>query len=818
MKISYNWLKQYTGLDIAPDKLSIILTDCGLEVEAMEHIGINKSRLQGVVVGYVLQKTKHPNADKLSLTQVDIGQSEPLSIVCGAANVAPHQKVLVATIGTRIVGAKGEFVIQQSKIRGEVSQGMICAEDELGLGDSHSGIMILNDDAPIGQAAAEYLQGEDDVVFEIGLTPNRCDATSHIGVARDIIAVVNSRSDVVHALLLPDVSAFTVDNNTLPIEIAVEDTQACPRYTGITLSGVTVADSPDWLQQKLKAIGLRPINNIVDITNYVLFETGQPLHAFDADGIVGNKVLVKKLDDKTKFTTLDGVQRELSQHDLMICNASEPMCIAGVFGGEHSGVTHQTTRVFLESAYFNPTSVRKTSKFHALKTDASFRFERGADPNITVYAIKRAALLIKEIAGGSISSNIVDVYPVKIADFKIDFSLSRMDNLIGKHIEKEMVVKILNALQIKIVADQGDVLQLEVPPFKTDVTRAVDVVEEVLRIYGYNHVEFGDDLRSSISFFPKPDPEKVQNIIADYLTSIGFFEIMTNSLTKSDYYENNAELFEVEKLVRLLNPLSKELNVMRQTMLFSGLESVAFNKNHKNGNIFFYEFGKVYFKNESTSPDPRDKYGEYKHLALFVSGNIHDQSWNTAEQKADFYYIKALVDQIIKRLGIDIKQFGMAENQTPALFTEQLTYKMNDTVVCEFGKLHPHILKQTDIKDPVFYAWLNWDVLFAIPKQPIAYREVSRFPEVKRDLALLLNKSIKYKEIEKIAFETEPLLIKRVSLFDIYEGEKIGEGKKSYAVSFILQDEERTLTDERIDACMNKLIAAYAVKLEASLR
>ena len=819
MKISYNWLKKYTCLETTAEELSIILTDCGLEVEAMDHIGVDKSRLEGVVVGYVLDKSKHPNADKLSLTKVDIGKDEPLSIVCGASNVAPNQKVFVATVGTKIINAKGEFVIQKSKIRGEVSEGMICAEDELGLGDSHEGIMVLADDAPIGMSAIDCLNVEEDVVFEIGLTPNRSDATSHIGVARDILAVVNAASNKNHRLHLPDVSSFAIDSTVLPIEISIEDAIACPRYTGVTLSGVTVTDSPKWLQDTLKAIGLRPINNIVDITNYVLFETGQPLHAFDAQKIIGQKVIIKKLEDKTKFTTLDGIVRELSANDLMICNANEAMCIAGVFGGEKSGVTSVTTDIFIESAYFNPTSVRKTSKHHGLKTDASFRFERGADPNITVYAIKRAAMLIKEIAGGTISSEIVDVYPSKIENTEMEFSLARMDSIIGQHIDKSIVENILTSLGIIISRQTEDTLWLEVPPFKTDVTRPIDVVEEVLRIYSYNKIAIGDEMRSSLSFFPKPDPEKVQNIVSDYLTSNGFFEILTNSLTKQAYYENNSTIFPNKQLVHILNPLSKELNVMRQTMLFSGLECVAFNKNHKNQNILFYEFGNVYFLNQSDSDNPLTKYSEQKHLALFVSGNIHDKNWQTQEQRVDFYYLKAIVDTIIKRLGIHKNICTIAEHQNPLLFSEQLTYTFNNAIVCELGNLQSTILKQTDNKDAVYFAYLNWDMLFSdMPKQKIEYSEIARFPEVKRDLALLLDKSITYSQIEQIAYQTEAVLIKKVSLFDVYEGENIGENKKSYAVSYILQDEEKTLTDERIDSCMNKLIEAYKKQLNATLR
>jgi phenylalanyl-tRNA synthetase beta chain len=819
MKISYNWLKQYTSIDLPPEDISKILTDCGLEVEGIEHAGIDKSRLQGVVVGYVTAKTKHPNANKLSLTRVDIGLSEPLSVVCGASTVAEGQKVLVATIGTRVVTSKGEFVIQKSTIRGETSEGMICAEDELGLGNSHAGIMVLDADAPIGIPAADYLNAEEDHVFEIGLTPNRSDATSHIGVARDLIACINAKDHTNHTLQIPDVSAFKVSSQNLPIEIIVDDADACPRYTGLTMMGIHVEDSPVWMQTQLKNIGIRPINNIVDITNYVQFETGQPLHAFDADMIAGKKVIIKKYPDKTRFTTLDGVERELSSNDLMICNAKEPMCIAGLFGGEKSGITRATKNIFLESAYFDPATVRRISKLHGLKTDASFRFERGADPNITVYAIKRAALLIEEIAGGKVAMDIVDVYPEKIAHRKIEFSLSFMDKVIGKHIDKDIVKNILQSLGIIITSESNGILSLEVPPFKTDVTRPIDMVEEVLRIYGYNNIEFGEGMRSSLSYFPKPDPEKIQNVISDYLTSLGFYEILTNSLTKEAYYEKNNSLFDPARLVRILNPLSKELNVMRQTLLFSGLESVAFNKNHKTPNILFYEFGKIYFRDPSDSTEPLDKYSEFKRLDLFLSGNIQDANWHAKEQPTDFYFLKAMVDNIIRRAGVDKSRIKMKEEQTPLLFSEQLNYYIDGNLLCEMGELQTELLKQYDIKEPVFYASLHWDTLLeCIDTKGIKYAEVCRFPEVTRDLALLIDKNVNFGQIEAIAYKTEPSLIRKVSLFDVYEGKNIDPEKKSYAVNFILQDEEKTLTDEQIDACMNKLIAAYTKQLNAQLR
>ncbi len=819
MKISYNWLKQYTNLDIDPDELSIILTNCGLEVEALEHVGIDKSRLEGVVVGYVTEKIKHPNADKLSLTKVDIGTGELLSIVCGAPNVEQGQKVLVATIGTKMSTAKGEFTIQKTKLRGELSEGMICAEDELGLGESHAGIMVLDKNAPVGVAAKDFLNAEDDYTYEIGLTPNRSDATSHIGVARDVLAVVNCKNNSSIKLRIPDVSPFKPDNNQLPINIINEDKVACPRYTGLTISGVQVKESPAWLQEKLKIIGLRPINNIVDITNYVLFETGQPLHAFDASQIKGNTVIVKKLAEGTIFKTLDGVDRKLTANDLMICNSEEGMCIAGVFGGEKSGVTTETKNIFLESAYFNPVSIRKTSKHHGLKTDASFRFERGADPNITVFAIKRAALLIKEIAGGEISSDIIDIYPEKIENRIFDYSLEKLNILAGKTIEENTVINILNSLDIEILSKNDDKLRLSVPPLKTDVTREIDVMEEILRIYGYNNIECSESVHASLSYAQKPDAEKMQNVISDYLTANGFYEIMTNSLTKKEYYTNNSNIFSPEQLVHLLNPLSKDLNVMRQTLLFSGLESVSFNKNHRNSNTFFYEFGRVYHFKPLDAEQPLDKYSEQKQLSLFASGNIVNPDWHSKEHAADLYFMKAYAVNVMKRMGIDTNSLQIKENSTPALFNSQITYYQGDMQLCDLGQLHPAILKQFDIKDEVYFCVMNWDnLVYGTEKQIIKYREVSRFPEVRRDLALLLDSSVKYTEIERIAYETEPALMKNVELFDFYEGENIGNNKKSYAVSFTLQDEEKTLTDQRIDETMNKLIEAYKNQLNATLR
>lgn len=818
MKVSYNWLKEYVNIGVSTDSLAGILTNCGLEVEAVEHTGVEKTRLDGVVVGYVAEKAKHPNADKLSLTKVDIGSGNLLSIVCGASNVEAGQKVLVATIGTKIITSKGEYVIQKSTIRGEVSEGMICAEDELGLTDSHAGIMVLDKDAPIGMDAFSYLKPEQDVIFEIGLTPNRSDAASHIGVARDIVACLNIQNQNLLSLKLPDVSEFLIDNKDFIIDIEVRDTKACPRYSGITISGITVEDSPQWLQNRLNSIGIRPINNIVDITNFVLFELGQPLHAFDADKISGRKVVVKQMPDQTKFVTLDGVERLLTTNDLMICSDTGPMCIAGVFGGEHSGITENTTRVFLESAYFNPSSVRKTSKYHGLKTDASFRFERGCNPDITVYALKRAALLIKQIAGGTVSSDIVDIYPSKIEETVINFSLNNLNEIVGKKIELSVVKNILSSLEFKILSDENGVLKLQIPLFKTDVLREIDVVEEVLRIYGYNNIEFGEGMKMAVNNFPKPDVEKIQNVISDYLTSLGLYEVLNNSLTGLQYYEKNADIFDPLRCVRILNPLSKELNVMRQSLLFGGLESILFNKNHKNYNTLFFEFGKVYQVDSSKKESVLDKYIETKHLGIFLSGNICEADWHQPEKKADLFYLKSLASRILSRTGIVERKLSIMKNQNTMMFEESLTYYSEHLILCELGEVNHKLLQQFDIKDRVFFAFINWNLLMSLTADvKTEYSEICKFPEVTRDLSLLLPSAVSFDELKNVAFETSTL-IKSVSLFDIYEGKNIEQGSKSYALNFILQDEEKTLTDLEIETCMNAIIKIFKDKFGAKLR
>lgn len=818
MKISYKWLQQYAEFKESPQELSVLLTGCGLEVESLEKYETVKGGLEGVVVGFVESKEKHPNADKLSLTKVDIGTGDLLSIVCGAPNVAAGQKVLVATIGTTIYSEKGDFVIQKSKIRGELSEGMICAEDELGIGTSHAGIMILPDDAIIGTPAKEYLKIETDFVFEIGLTPNRSDATSHIGVARDIIAVINCQKNSAANINLPSVDLFKQDNDNFKIEVIVDDTRSCPRYSGLTLTGITVGESPGWLKNRLNAIGIRTINNIVDISNYILFETGQPLHIFDADKISGNKVIIKKLPKGVKFLTLDEIERELTGEDLMICDENEGMCIAGVFGGARSGVTNETKNIFIESAYFDPTTIRKTSKHFNLKTDASFRFERGCDPNITVYALKRAALLIKEIAGGLVSSDIIDIYPEKVERKKIELNYDYLNTICGKEIEREKVKIILNSIDIKIIEESVNGLLLSVPTNKTDVTRAIDVVEEVLRIYGYNNIEFTSSVKLSINYGVKPDKELLQNTIANYLSNNGFYEMMNNSLTQSQYYESNQDIFPAEKCVKLLNPLSKELDVMRQTLLFGGLESISHNLNRKASNLKFYEFGNTYLKNNTEKTDVISKFTHNYQLALFITGNKNLESWNAKEEKIDFYYLKNIVENIIKRSGINRKELTLTENGNP-LLNNCLGYSYRNKPLCEIGSVNTKVLKQFDIKAEVFYAYFNWDIVYnSVKTNKVLFAELPKFPEVRRDLALLIDSGINFSSLESLAFATEKKLLKEVNLFDIYQGDKIESGKKSYALSFVLQDDFKTLTDKEIDKTMNRLIEVYTKELSAKIR
>ena len=817
MNISYNWLKDFIKLEVNPHKVAEILTSIGLEVGSVDEVQTVKGGLEGLVVGEVLTCVKHPDADKLSITTVNVGGDEPLPIVCGAPNVAIGQKVIVATIGTVLYSGDESFTIKKSKIRGELSMGMICAEDEIGLGNSHDGIMVLAPDAVVGTPAKTYFNIESDYCIEVDLTPNRIDAASHFGIARDLAAYLNSNGAATE-ICKPDVSNFKVDNTSSPIQVMVENSEAAPRYCGVSITGVEVKESPDWLKNRLKIIGQTPINNIVDVTNYVLFELGQPLHAFDAQAINGNKVIVKSVAENTKFVTLDGKERALSASDLMICNASEPMCIAGVFGGEKSGVSSSTTSIFLESAYFNPVWVRKTAKRHTLSTDASFRFERGIDPNITVVALKRAAMLIKAVAGGEISSNIVDIYPNPIADFKIEVKWQNITRLIGKELGKEKIKSILTSLDITIEQESDEALLISVPAYRVDVQREADVIEDILRIYGYNNVEMPDAVKSTIVYAQKPDNHKLKNIVGSYLTSNGFNEIMCNSLTKLSYYDN-LETFPKSKLVELANPLSNDLGGMRQTLLFGGLESILHNKNRKNGDLKLFEFGNVYSKNEGEKGDLK-KYNEAQHLSLFVTGNQQRESWNGKVTLSSFFDLKAYVFGLTSRLNVALENLSEVEIEAGDVFTEGLEYKLQSgAVLCSFGVVNPKLLKQMDVAGTVYYATINWDLLIreSVKKQ-VRFSEIPKFPEVRRDLALLLDKNIKFSQVKEVAFKTERKMLKAVSLFDVYEGEKIDNSKKSYAVSFILQDENQTLVDSAIEKCMSRLLDGFKDKLGATLR
>ena len=819
MKISYNWLKQYIDLDVAPETLSTVLTDIGLEVEGMEKYQSVKGGLEGIVIGEVVTCEQHSNADKLSVTTVNIGGDSLLPIVCGAPNVAAGQKVVVATVGTTLYNGDDSFKIKKAKIRGEVSEGMICAEDELGLGVSHDGIMVLPTDVVVGRKAADYFNIENDYIFEIGLTPNRSDATSHIGSARDLVAGLNQfYSTRKYSLSLPLVEDFAIDNTKLDIDVVVEDAEACPRYSGLSISGIKVDASPEWLKIKLNAIGVRPINNIVDITNYVLHETGQPLHAFNADKIKGNKVIVRKTAHETPFITLDDIERKLDANDLMICNEEEGMCIAGVFGGTDSGVDDNTVNIFLESAYFDSVHVRRTSKRHGLQTDASFRFERGADPNITIYALKRAAMLIKEIAGGTISSEIKDIYPKAINPWIVDVDLANVDRLIGKIIDRDVIKTILTDLEIEIKDENKESLKLLIPTFKVDVTREVDIVEEILRVYGYNNIDISGKLNSSISVRPKPDLEKMQNSIADYLVGNGMMEIMNNSLTKAEYIDYTNELSS-DNNVNLLNPLSKDLNILRQSLIFGGLETVSYNINRKSANLGLFEFGNVYrWNNKFDKAEGIKNYTEVKHLMIFATGKVNGNLWSSADADVDFYFVSGLVNSIFQKLGLNTGKLTVNETESDT-YTYSLQYLFNDKLVCEVSLISNKLRKQFDISQDVFCADINWTNLVKYSAAAdVQYKQVSKFPAVKRDLSLVLDKNIRFVELKDAAMNTERKLLKSVNLFDIYEGKNLGEGKKSYAMSFMLLDENKTLTDKVIDKTMGKIQKAFEQQFGARLR
>jgi phenylalanyl-tRNA synthetase beta chain len=808
MKISYNWLKQFLQVDWEVTKTGELLTDLGLEVEGVETKESIKGSLKGVVTGKVLTCKQHENADRLKVTTVDLGDEKPVQIVCGAPNVAQGQKVLVATVGTTLYDKKGEsFKIKKGKIRGEESFGMICAEDELGLGESHDGILVLDEDIATGTPAAEVFNIETDYVFEIGLTPNRSDAMSHFGVARDLRAGL-IQNDLKLELISPSVSDFHVDERTLRFDVEVENKDLVPRYCGITITDIKVKESPEWIKNRLNAIGITPKNNIVDITNYVLHELGQPLHAFDAQKIKGNKIKVKNLEEGTKFTTLDEVERTLSADDIMICDADDnPLCIGGVFGGLKSGVTENTTSIFLETAYFNPVSIRKTAKRHGLNTDASFRFERGIDINCTKYALKRAALLIEEYAGGKMASDISDFYPIKMEDFQVFLSYDNAYRLIGQEIPKEKIKNILASLEIKINSETAGGLGLTIPSYRTDVQREADIIEEILRVYGYNNIEFSNKLNTSITFDDNKET-KIENIVANQLSALGFNETMANSLTKPEYITYSENSIDDAK-VEMLNPLSNDLAVMRQSMLFSGLESVAYNLNRKNNALKFYEFGKTYHKYN-------DKYQEDKHLTLFATGNRTKDSWKTSVINSDFFYLKGVITAIFDRLGIQKLKAAPVNND---VFSEGITLGLGKIKLVEFGVVKPSILKKFGIKQEVLYADVNWDVILKFSgNKNIKVSGLTKFPSVKRDLALLLNSKTEFKDIYNLAFQAEKKLLKEVDLFDVYEGDNLPEGKKSYAVSFVLQDETKTLQDKQIDKIMQKLQLSFEKNLEAVLR
>ena len=820
MNISYNWLKDYLDFDLQPDEVAAALTSIGLETGGVEEVQTIKGGLEGLVIGEVLTCEEHPNSDHLHITTVNVGGAEPLQIVCGAPNVAAGQKVVVAVNGTKLYDGDECFTIKRSKIRGVESNGMICAEDEIGIGTDHAGIIVLPADAVVGTPAKEYYNVKSDYVLEVDITPNRVDATSHFGVARDLAAYLKQNGKPAN-LKRPSVDAFKIDDEVPAIEVVVENKEACLRYSGITIKNVTVKESPEWLQNRLKVIGLRPINNVVDITNYILHGVGQPLHSFDADKIKGNKVVVRSATEGAKFVTLDGVERTLTDRDLMICNVEELMCIAGVFGGLDSGVTEQTKNVFLESATFHPTWIRKTARRFGLNTDASFRYERGLDPNQTVEVMKRAALLIQEVAGGTITGAIQDIYPVPVAPYRVELTYDKVNTLIGKVIPVETVKSILESLEMKIVSETAEGLVIDVPVYRIDVQRDVDVIEDILRIYGYNNVEFSDNVKSNLSYQTPTDRSyKLQNLISEQLCGCGFNEILNNSLTRSAYYDN-LSTYPVSHCVMLMNPLSADLNCMRQTLLFGGLESVEHNAKRKNGNIRFFEFGNCYDYNidHKKEDETLAEFSEDYRLGLWVSGSRVDNNWAHPNEKSSVYELKAYVENILVRLGVNLQKviFGNLAND---IYSAGLSITTSSgRQLGTMGIVSPKICKELDIETDVYYAELSWTLLMKeIKKSKVTFSEISKFPAVKRDLALLLEKNVQFAEIEKIATESERKLLKDVALFDVYEGKNLPAGKKSYAVSFYLQDEGKTLNDKQIDAIMKKIQTNLEQKLGAQLR
>ena len=820
MNISYNWLKKFIDFDLSPLELADALTSIGLEVGGVEEIQAIKGGLEGLVIGEVLTCEPHPNSDHMHVTNVNLGTGEPVQIVCGAPNVAAGQKVIVATIGTKLYDGDDCFTIKKSKLRGIESCGMICAEDEIGIGTDHSGIIVLPDDAVVGMPAKDYYNIKSDYVLEVDITPNRADACSHYGVARDLYAYLTQRG-IQTSLHKPSVDDFKVDNHDLDINVTIVNSEACPRYAGITIKGVTVKESPEWLQNDLRMIGLRPINNIVDITNYILFAYGHPMHCFDADKIKGNQVIVKCMPEGTPFVTLDGVERKLSSRDLMICNAEEPMCIGGVFGGLESGTTEETKNVFLESAYFHPTWIRKTARRHGLSTDASFRYERGIDPNNTIYILKLAAMMVKELAGGEISSEIKDVSCKDFPPFRVELTYQRVNELIGKNIPVEAVKSIVKSLEMDIVAETAEGLTLDVPQYRVDVQRDCDVIEDILRIYGYNNVEIPTTLKSSLVAETETDKSnKLQNLVAEQLVGAGFNEIMNNSLTKAAYYDDLTS-YPAKNLVRLMNPLSSDLNVMRETLLFGGLETIARNANHKNPDLKLFEFGNCYYYREEKRNEDKAlaPYSESYHLALWLTGKDKQGSWIHADEDNNAYMLKAHVENILGRVGLHMRDLTI-ENLSTDIYASAVVIKtQGGKRLAMIGTVTRKLLKQFDIDNAVYFADINWiEVMRSIRSLKVSFKELPKFPAVRRDLALLVEKNVQFAQIEKLVFDADRKLVKSVNLFDVYEGKHLEAGKKSYAISITLQDENQTLNDKVIDKVMQKIIKSLEERAGARLR
>ena len=820
MNISYKWLKEYVDFDLTAQQVADALTSTGLEVDALEEVQSIKGGLKGLYVGKVLTCEAHPNSDHLHVTTVDLGKGEPSQIVCGAPNVAAGQKVIVADLGCVLYDGDKEFVIKKSKLRGVESNGMICAEDEIGVGTSHDGIIVLPEDAVVGTPAAEYYHLESDWLIEVDITANRADGLSHWGVARDLYAWLKSNGYETK-MHRPDCSKFTVDNHDLPIEVKIENNEACKRYACVSVTGCEVKESPEWLKTKLNTIGLRPINNIVDITNYVMMAYGQPLHTFDADMVKGHQIVVKTMPEGTPFQTLDGEEHKLSNRDLAICNAEDPMCIAGVFGGKGSGTYETTKNVVLESAYFHPTWIRKSARRHGLSTDASFRFERGVDPNGTIYALQQAAILCKELAGGKVSMEICDVYPEPMQNAVVALSYKYVHDLVGKDIPVEKIKSICESLEMKVLEETAEGLKLEIPAYRVDVTRPCDVVEDILRIYGYNNVEIPTQLKGSLVIKGDEDQKhKLANLVSEQLVGEGFNEILNNSLTKGAYYEGH-NAYPAENCVKIMNPLSTDLNVMRQTLLFGGLESVQHNVNRKRGNLRFFEFGNVYTFDpaKQNDDDPMQAYKEQYHCGLWITGKRIEGSWAHANEESSFYELSAYVENILRRIGVKPGMIVRKKSESDIFSAGLAIENRGGKKLIEMGIITKKLLKQFGLDAPVFYAELNWTALMkVIKKNEVLYTEVSKFPAVSRDLALLVDNSVEFAQIEQIARQTEKKLLKKVELFDVYEGDKLPAGKKSYAVNFILQDEEKTMGDKQIDAIMQKLITNIKKQLNAELR